>query len=246
MHLDDERVQHFLQRELPLPETVMVEAHLAQCVSCRGMVAAAAQEIDDVNTLLMSVDHPAPRITAEMVVASAAARGIEWRRWAAGVLLVLTLGGAAYAAPGSPIPGWTRTVASWAVGRQDPTRPAPPPVTPLTEIAGVAVTPGAELVIDFAAPQTKGRVEVRLTDAQDVVVRTVTGGATFTSDPGRLLIQNQGATADFEIEIPRTAPRVEIRVGDARILLKTGSRVTTDASGVGGDTLRLRIALPRS
>jgi hypothetical protein len=96
--------------------------------------------------------------------------------------------------------------------------------------AGIAVIPGRNLLIIFTSPQTEGQALVSLTDGTDVVVRATMGAATFTSDVDRLVIDNQGSTATFEILIPRAAPRVEIRMGGDRIFLKDGLRVTTRES----------------
>ena len=244
MHLDEEQVQRFLHRELPATAAVAVEEHLAACPACQEMVALARHEIAEVDDLLGKIDHPLPKVTAETIIRQAAGRGPQWGRWAAGVLLVLVLGGVAYAAPGSPVPRWTQALVSWAGGREDALPLAPTPQTPRAEMAGVAVTPGARLIIMFASTQPLGQAQVSLTEGGEVVVRTISGGATFTSDVDRLLIQNPGSTADFEIEIPRTAPRVEIRVGGSRIFLKDGARVTTETPSDSAGIFSLPLTLP--
>ena len=69
-----------------------------------------------------------------------------------------------------------------------------------------------------------------LIDGAEVVVRASIGAAIFSSDVDRLVIDNRGSSATFEIKVPRAAPRVEIRVGTDRIFLKEGPRVTTEKS----------------
>jgi hypothetical protein len=59
-----------------------------------------------------------------------------------------------------------------------------------------------------------------------VVVRARQGAATFTSELDRLVIDNRGAASTFEIEIPRSAPRVEVRISQDRIYLKEGERTS--------------------
>jgi len=93
-------------------------------------------------------------------------------------------------------------------------------------VAGIAVAPGRALVILFTSPQVEGQAQVSLTDGTEVVVRAPSGTATFTADVDRLVIDNPGSRATFEIQIPRAAPWVEIRVQGVPIFLKEGSRVT--------------------
>jgi hypothetical protein len=69
---------------------------------------------------------------------------------------------------------------------------------------------------------------VSLADGPNIVARVFSGTATFTTAVDRLTIQNDGSTADYEIELPRDAPWVEILVGTRRLILKEGDRITAD------------------
>lgn len=215
-HLDEEQVQRLLHRELAPPVEVLIREHLAGCVDCRGRVAAAERDEDEVHALLRHLDHAPPATDAETIAAHARARDVGWVRWAAGIVLALGLAGAAYAAPGSPLRAWVEAVVEWMGGGSGD---APPP-------AGIAVAPGPALVILFTSRQAEGQAEVSLTDGAEVVVRAPGGTATFTAEVERLVIDNPSSTATFEILIPRTAPRVEILVTGVRVFLKEGPRVT--------------------
>jgi hypothetical protein len=137
--------------------------------------------------------------------------------WAAVVLLALGVAGVAYAAPGSPLRQWAHAVAVWLRGE-----------TPQPEAsgAGIAVAPGQNLIILFTSTQREGSARVSLTDRADVVVRAPVGAATFSLEADRLVIDNKHSRASFEIQIPRAARRVEIRVAGARRFLKDGPAVT--------------------
>lgn len=219
MHLDEEQIRRLVHGELAPPMEASARAHLTGCAGCRGRVAVARRAEDEVHALLRHLDHAPPRIDAHAVVARASAHRFGWTRWAAGIVLALGVAGAAYAAPGSPLPAWVQAVAQWMGGG-----PAQSP-DPEGGVAGIAVAPGRELLILFTSFQTEGQAQVSLTDGVEVVVRASSGAAVFTSGVDRLVIDNGGSTATFGIEIPRAAPRVEIRVGDARVFLKEGSRV---------------------
>jgi hypothetical protein len=80
---------------------------------------------------------------------------------------------------------------------------------------------------------------VSLTDSTEVVIRTTGSAPGFSSELDRLVIDNAGSTSDFEIEIPRSAPRVEVRVGAERVFLIEGGRVTTEAAA--GDDGRYEV-----
>ena len=228
MHLDEERVQRFLHGELVPADLIPVRDHVAACAACSDLVATARREEERVLALLRRVDHPPARVDVTTVVARATAGRFSWVRRAAVVLVALGMAGVAYAVPGSPLPAWLNAVAGRMKGRAARPVPLPVPAPAAGALAaGIAVPPGRALLIVFTWPQAAGLVQVSLTSGAEVVVRAPGGAATFTSGVDRLVIDNRDSSARFEIEVPRAAPRVEIRVAGQRIFLKEGSRVTT-------------------
>jgi hypothetical protein len=193
-----------------------------------------------VQALLRALDHPVPKVTAKDIAARALASGRVTRawRWAAAVLLTVSIAGAAFALPGSPLRRWAATlgavVTGW--GRVGP-RPAPAPQAPSQDRgrAGIAVAPGRSLVIVFDRPAPAAVVLVSLVGGDEVIVRAPAGSATFTADAGRLTVEGRGASPPgsaavpdtFAIEIPRQSRRVEIRVGPARVFLKERDHITS-------------------
>src|SRR4030095_2706667 len=102
----------------------------------------------------------------------------------------------------------------------------PAPVqAPQPAPAGVAVTPGRSLLLQFTNSQAEGQARLTLTHGADVGGRAPAGAANFPSNVDRLLIDNQKTAATFEIQIPRGAARVEIRVGSRPVFLKVGEGV---------------------
>lgn len=243
MHLDEELVQRLLHGELDRPAETSARDHLVLCDDCRGRVADAEREEAEVLQLLRHLDHPAPRVDPREIAARWRTPGLGWGRQAAAILLGLGLAGVAYAAPGSPVAGWVRAVAAWVDG--GPTQPAatPPASTQATDpaVPGIAVSPGRRLVILFPLPPAKAEALVSLTDSADVVVRAVTGDASFSSEVDRLVIESRDSAAAFEIQVPRSAPWVEIRAAGSRIFLKQGPRVTTEKPPAPGGTYILRL-----
>lgn len=238
-HLNDEQVQRLLHGELSPRGEAVVRQHLADCGACRACVDEAESEDDEVMARLSLADHARPRVEAATVIARARRQRSSWARWAAGGLLAVGFAGAAYAVPGSPVRGWLRGLANRSA---PPTqRPVVPPAAAAPAAGGVAVVPGPWFEVVFLGVQTAGEIRVTITDGTDLVVQARTNGPSFTSGPNRLVVDNQRSTADFDIAVPRTAPRVEIRIGEQRVFVKVGTEITTAAR----DSAPFRIPLTR-
>jgi len=231
VHLDEEQVQRVLHGQLAHENEALVRDHLGACVACRSRVEMAEREEGRTLDLLEQLDHPAPRIDVESMMTVRRRRLNEpLVRWAAGILLTLAVGSAVYAAPGSPLPALIDRL----IG-EDRVVPSGPPLPPTPNVVqapardegiqGVAADPGAEFTIEFAALQD-GVAQVSLTDDAEIVVRAIGGPARFTSDVNRISVDAAAETVRFEIEVPRRAPRVEIRVGGRRVFLKNGSSIS--------------------
>jgi len=227
MHLDEDQVQRLLHGELTPPAEAALRSHLATCEECRLRVEQATREQEEVFELLRTIDHSPPHANVSAIAARARGRRRRWGERAAAIIIALAAAGAAYAAPGSPLPELLRRVIASDV--RAPRAPAPARPLPGRELTGgITVAPGNRFTIVFTASQASGLATVSLTDGEDIVVRAVGGRPSFASDVDRLSIGNAKGDASFEIEIPRNAPWVEIRIGDRRVLLKTLSRVQTD------------------
>ena len=226
MHLDEEQVWRALHSELAASVEPYIRDHVDGCADCRARLETARREEHDVYALLREVDHPVPSVHPGIMVAGAGAPRAGWR-WAAGILLALGFAGVAYAAPGSPVRTWVAAVLARMSTPGHPPLVASPSAPSNSAMAGIAVAPGRALVIVFTSRQPVGEAVVSLTDSSQVTVHAPIAAATFTSEPDRLVIHNQGSSANFEIAIPATAPRVEIRVGEESRFLKEGPRITT-------------------
>ena len=247
MHLDDEQVQRWLHGELALEPGAQVREHLVRCAECRLLVDEAKLEEAQIFDWLGAADHPPPKVSAEAIRALAGGGRHGWGRWAAGVLLGLIGVGAAYAAPGSPIPALLDRVVEW-VGRGPKASVTATPESPPPHagaVSGIVLAPGNRLTIMFAREQAAGLATVRFTESGDVVVRAPQGSARFTSDVSRLSIDNEGDSTRFDILIPRDAPWVEIRLRGRQVFLSQGSRVATAVEPDADGRYSLPLAAPR-
>jgi hypothetical protein len=246
MHRDDEQVQRYLHGELTAAEAEMMRDHLRACAECRMRLVAAAEEEEMVDRLLRQLDHAPPQLAAEAVAARSRVRGSHSLRWAAAVLVALGTAGAAYAAVGSPLSAW---VGAWfdRVGASPEAAPSPSGIDPATAEppSGIAVAPGEDLLVVFSTAQPTGAARVVLTDGPNVEVRSSIGSGIFSSELDSLVIDNTGSSAAFEIDIPRAAPRVEIRVAGRPVLLKQGSTITSDSATDSAGVYHLPLTHPR-
>jgi anti-sigma factor RsiW len=212
-HLDEDRLQRLVDGESE-PD----RGHLAACSACRERLAQAEREEREIERLLATLDSPPPAADLGVITARARARQAAIPRWAAAAALLAILAGAAVAIPGSPFKAWVSSMVE-QVRREAPVRSEPQP-------SGVAVAPGERLDIVFAAAST---ARVTLSEGTEVVVRARPGSAAFAVEKGRILVRD-GDTLDFEIEIPRSAPRVEVFLGPRSVFLKEGDDIRTDAT----------------
>ena len=208
---------------------------------------------DDIHGLLATLDHPVPPVLATEIAALADTRARVRTgrrrtalRWAAAVLLTVGLAGVAVAAPGSPVLRWLTALVAPLRGRAD--RPAAAPAAQgdghTQETAGIAVSPGDRFSVLFAADPVGGVVLVSFGEREEVVVQARPGAARFATEPERLRIEARSAVDTFAIEIPRTAARVEIRAGGARLLMAERGRIVP---ALASDSLgRYRVSLPPS
>jgi hypothetical protein len=245
MHLDPERIQRLLHAELDADEYDAVHEHLAHCEVCRGSVAEARGQEEEIFGLLEHLDHPQPVGSLNAIVEAAAYQRVRWGRWVAGIVLTLGATSAAYAAPGSPVPGWVRQIVETV---RPPSKEIPDdPALSRSEAGsgGISVPAGSAITLRFSVDQPDGQATVSLTAADEVVIQAIGGSVAFTSGPGRVLIQNEGSNARFEIEIPNSAPRIDIRVGDRVIFSKADSRIDAEAPPDSLGRYRLSLGAPR-
>lgn len=244
MHLSEEQLQRLMDDELPWTEVSPVREHVAQCAACRDRLDAERRDEREIVALLRFLDHAPPPVSATTLIARARSREWSWIGRAAAILVAVSIAGVAWAAPGSPVRAFLGHAVEWMHRSQgSETQRAPAPATPT--MAGIAVAPGAKLVILFASARAGSAAHVSLTDSEDVVVRAPVGAAAFTSNDDRLVIENAGSSATFEIEIPRTAPHVEIRIAGRAAFTKDGAHIVANGVAQRGNGYVIPLARPR-
>ena len=244
MHLDAERIQRVLHEELPRAVTAETTAHLAACGECRVAVSLARAQEEEMFGLLGAIDHPRRRGDVGRVREAVRRRRAPPLRWAAGLVAAVGLAGVAYALPSSPLRRWFeawRETSSSSIA-QDVTPRIPERVREDSDLSGVSIAPGASALVAFSAVQSTGEARIALADAGDIEVRAPVGAVTFAAGASRLVIENAGSRVSYEILIPRSAPRVEIRVAGVTVWRKDGTRIESDYSAGPDGVSRIPLA----
>jgi hypothetical protein len=243
MHLDDERIQRLLHGELEPAGERLARQHLAACELCRTLVDEARIEEHRIYGLLREVDHPPPAMDPRVILAAGRSPRTRWERWAAGLLLVVAAGGAAYAAPGSPLPAALDRLVAILAPTQSRTGTDTAAIDSAPLGAGIAVRPGDRLTIRFVVEGDSAVATLSLTEGDEAVVRAVAGAATFSSDVDLLSVRSAGP-ARFEIFIPRSAPWVEVLAGDTPVFRKRAADVVTETEPGADGRYGLELSSP--
>src|SRR5262245_17586625 len=211
------------------------------CVPCARRAEDALEDIREIAALLETLDGPSPRLDLAAIIAKAdQTPRIQGRfttlRRAAALLLVVGLAGAVYALPGSPVRRWVHDVARTMT-------PKPRPATEQPQEAGISILPEERLVVLFKldAAQGNGLASLSLTDGTEVRVHAPPGAATYSCVPGRIEIEVRDLSSPFVVQVPRSAPWVEIRADETSLFLKESSRVTTSSPAGPGDHYILQL-----
>lgn len=94
--------------------------------------------------------------------------------------------------------------------------------------------PEARLEIAFLRDQPEGAIRISLVQASEVRVRELGGGTAYLIDPARLVVDNRGDSASYEILLPRTLPHVRVRIGGGVVFEKEGSAISSEGSVESG------------
>jgi hypothetical protein len=230
MHLDEERVQRLIHGELAPAEASAARHHATGCAECGALLEQARRDEAQVAAALLHLDHPPAPVTAEGVMRRARAGGHGDLRRAAVIVFALAAAGAAYAAPGSPVPEWIERVLGGDAGTTPPTLvvPVPRPEPAPPDSAGIAVPAGTALAVIVPVPPRAGFAFIELVDGLEVAAHTA-GAATFTAGEGRILVETRADSLDLVIAIPRDAMHVDVVIGGRRLFRKDGPTIETGA-----------------
>ncbi len=256
-HPDIEVLKGFADGALAAPARERVTTHLERCTECRRAVVtvrtvtAVAREAWAPSAPPEALDRILARRAAgerlilphvtddDALSAGAATQRATLRRsavWAAALLLAAM--GAAAALSG-PLRGWL-TVRDQSGRTAEAPEVIPPRATTESThgatpapVSGIAVPrTSGELWVAIDATDTRSlRIRVRLVDVDELEVRGVgaASSAVYRPRAGGVGITTTGG-GELQVDIPRAAPRVLVRVNGALILVKDGVQLRVLAS----------------
>ncbi len=234
MHLDAEKIERLLDREMSREEGRAWRDHLAGCADCRSMLEAAERTEREIVDLLGLLDHPVPDADPRRLARRADRQGFR-RTLAAAALAFVVVAGAASAMPGSPVRGWLARVFAGPL-RPPTVGEGTEPAT--TQPSGVSVLPSAEFELVFQEVQDSGLLRITLSDQPEVSVQSERNGVGYSVEPRAVRVLNVGSRASYQVVIPESAPSIRIRVGETTVLEKDGTSIVTSAArDAGGDYL---------
>jgi hypothetical protein len=228
-HATEGMLQAWLDDELAEGVRAELAGHLAACAQCADEAAALRAVNDRVRTALAVLDVPAPALASapalrQRVAPAPAARGVARLRGslsrAAGLVLV-TVGAASAAIPGSPVRSWITgawdRVSSLFVGeRTAPVADAPVTVPAADEAYAAVALADGQVRVMLAQPTGVATLRVRLIDGNRARFFSTDTGVRYVSATGRLEI-SEISGGDVTIELPRGARLATVEVAGVRM-----------------------------
>lgn len=235
MHLTDRDLALLADGELPWPQAAEARRHLAECSACAASLAEREADHEVIGAALAALDHTAPQLDVETVIAAAGTGRAGRRGVTAAVVATLTIAAVAAAAVPGPV---HRLV------QQLFTRPVAQRVVPQRTGANVAVPAGSVVEIAFRADQRTGQIRLHFRDTTNVSITERGGaGAGYTLTPTGIDVDNTGLDGSYDVVVPARAATVRVLVHGRAVLAKNAGRVHAASATAVGDTLYV-IALP--
>jgi anti-sigma factor RsiW len=258
-HAVDSLLLAYRDGEIEGPALAELRDHLAGCAQCMHELEELRRLEEQLHDALALRDVPAPTARTRAAIAAArqpvaavfthfpSAGRSSWRLGASSLakaaLLVLTLGGVAFAIPGSPLRDVLR---SWLTFFQkaEPTPEVTVPVeAPPTREAALMVEPANGRVEVTVTGSHDVAVTVRLTDNDKAEIETSSVEAPkLTTGSGRIVVSGL-AGGNLTIGIPRAVRRATVQIdGQLYVVKQNGTLQLTGAAGdTSGDEVSFRI-----
>lgn len=235
-HIDEGRLQAFLDGELHLDERRRAELHLQTCGDCLQELEAMRGRAARFTTAMEALDH-APRGREHAIGWPRSGRMEAIRRYLphAAVLLLFVGAGASATVPGSPVREWLVGLGDAPAVIEVGQTPAPdaiatPPAPERVE-AGVSVEAADGAVQVLVHDAAELRVRATLVDGTRAGVYAAGGAAEgrFVTGAGR--IEVLGPTGgELRIEIPRGTATASVKINETEVLRMQDGRFDLSAA----------------
>lgn len=223
MHLDQETLSRLVDGELTEDRKRRAEAHLAECAACSVRKAELVENDEMVSALLPHGDVPTPDVDPDELIRRARpASPRRMLRWAAALVLTGAGAGAAYAAPGSPLPAWLGWGGDGQVERETPDVQAQPTAS------GLMLPLDQPLTVAFEGVTGPGAIIVTTRPAPGTSIESVRAGVSFGSDAGVITVsQREPSSGDFVLNVPPDAASVRVLLDGRQVWGFSGGTIET-------------------
>ena len=239
MHLDEETLERILHGELDAERDAAAREHLSACPGCTAALEESRLRERRVFGLLETLDGEAPGLDWRVVEAYER-RGPRRLLVAASIACILAAG-ILYALPDSTLRNWIDALRRDAPAGESPVAPDGSP-----SVSGLSIRPTAPFEIAFDGAQASGVVLVDLSDRPEVEIRVLGDPVDLESGPDQVAVANVGSRSSYAIRLPKAGPTITVRVGDSRVLVKSGAGVVTAAARTESGGYRIDLARPAS
>ncbi|NNF27455.1 MAG: hypothetical protein HKN73_09565 [Gemmatimonadetes bacterium] len=223
MHLDQETLSRLVDGELPDDEVRWAEIHLAECTACSARKGDLVATDDLVSSLLPYADDPTPHVDpAELIRRARPAAPRRLQRWAAALILTAAGAGAAYAAPGSPLPA--------LLGRGDDQRTGTEfrQEEPEPSSSGLVLPLDQPLTVRLEGITGPGALIVTTGTGPGIAIESTRAGVSFESEAGVITVSQQQASAgDFRLNVPPEASSARIVLNGREVWRMIGGSIET-------------------
>ena len=234
MHPTDATLLALIHGELAVGPKAEVQAHLAYCAACAGRVGELHAGDAQVGRLLVTLDHPVPRLDPP---ATAAGTPRLRRPLLAASVALLVAGAVAAAVPGTPLQRWIHGRSN-ASGHAETRSATPAPMrAPADDQAagGVEVPVVHGLTIVFGQSEPDGILTITVADRPDVSLRAFGGAVAYQVGEGRIVVDNRRPAGRYALEVPSALRRLTVLLG-SRVIFNSDGRPLGTA---GRDTISL-------
>ena len=235
MHLDPETLERVLHGELDDARDAPARDHLTGCPACAAALEESELRERRVFGLLERLDHEVPDLDWKAV--ESASRGGGGFLIAASIACILAAG-MLYAFPDSPLRSWIERVREEA-----PTPGAAAGSGGSQSVSGLSIRPIAPFEIVFAGMQESGEVRIAIADTPELEISVLGAPVDLESGPDRVRVANLGSRSSYAVRLPDAGPTITVRVGNAVVLVRSGTELRTAAPR--GDSGEYRIDLTR-
>lgn len=179
---------------------------------------------EELTALFALLDHPAPPVTAEQLLARARRRGSRRSMLIAAAAVFAAAGVATAAVPSATVRALVTRVFGIASPRTSQGVAVAASKSPASE-RGIAFIPHERTKIAFDSAQAAGSMRIRVAAERSVriVEQSVSRHAQFALSPDGVTVRNADSAASYELWLPEALDHAAVWIAGVRVFEKNGT-----------------------